>query len=132
MVKIFIAIALLGISSVCFAVTDIQEFKNDKQRSLFIQLTNELRCPKCQNQNLADSNSQISIIMRDVVADELREGSSADDIKALMVGRYGEFVLYRPPVNAKTRLLWWTPKIMLGIALCVFIMVVLKRSRIEK
>ena len=111
------------------AQEDIYQFDTKNQRESYITLSTELRCPKCQNQNLADSNAGASKIMRDVIAEELLAGKTEHEIKTMMVDRYGEFVLYKPPVKLETLLLWWAPVIFLGLVLLVFILVVKKRSK---
>lgn len=111
------------------AVVEIYEFDSEHQRLSYQKLTEELRCPKCQNQNLADSNSEISDIMRDVIYEQLQAGASEDEIKQVMVDRYGEFVLYAPPIEVKTMILWGLPIVLLGAALLAFVVVVGKRGK---
>ena len=113
------------------AAIDVHEFDSEYKNDQFQVLVQELRCPKCQNQNLADSNSQISIDLRDQVARLVSEGRSDKEIKAYMVERYGEFVLYRPPVENSTLALWLGPAVMFGIALLVFGFVVRGRASVS-
>ena len=115
-----------------FAAFDVLEFANDGERARYHALIAELRCPKCQNQNLADSNSQIAIDLRNEVYRMLTEGKSDDEIKSFLVDRYGDFVLYRPPVQSNTLFLWWAPAIMLGLGVLVFGFIVVQRSRVAK
>ena len=110
---------------------DLYSLQSAEQRSAFIQLTEELRCPKCQNQNLADSDSQIAETMRTVIAEQLHNGASSAEIKDLMVGRYGKFVLYKPPVSRETALLWWGPIVLFAVAGFAFFMIVLRRKTTE-
>ena len=117
-------------AAVCQAEdAEIQSFANEEQRQLFYTLVEELRCPKCQNQNLAGSNSQIAIDLRNQVARLVRENQSEEQIKEYMVNRYGEFVLYEPPLNEGTWLLWFGPLIMAVIGVLIFIMSVLARKK---
>jgi cytochrome c-type biogenesis protein CcmH len=111
------------------AQEDIYRFSSEKNRASFEKLTQELRCPKCLNQNLAGSESEISKIMRDVIAEEIEAGQSEIAIKQMMVDRYSEFVLYDPPVKKETMLLWAMPIVMIGIGLIAFIMILSKRRR---
>lgn len=109
--------------------TEIQNFQNEGQRQLYYQLVEELRCPKCQNQNLAGSNSQISIDLRNQVARLVRENQNEEQIKQYMVNRYGEFVLYEPPLNKGTLLLWFGPVAMALLGGLVFVVSVMARKK---
>ena len=118
---------------VCFSLfansEDLVEFDKEEDRSRYQNLIFELRCPKCQNQNLADSNSQISIDLRAEVVRLIKEGKTDDEIKRFMVSRYGDFVLYEPPVQKNTLILWWAPVVMVCVGLGVFFVIVVRRSR---
>jgi cytochrome c-type biogenesis protein CcmH len=86
-----------------------------------ITLSNELRCLVCQNQTIADSNAELAVDLRNQVRKQLTEGKSDREILDYMVERYGEFVLYRPPFNYKTILLWAGPFLLLLIAMFILI-----------
>jgi len=88
-------------------------FDTPQQEERFNALTLELRCTVCQNQNLADSDATLAHDLRRKVYDMLMSGKTNDEIKQYMVERYGDFVLYRPPVQSNTYLLWLAPLIML-------------------
>lgn len=120
--RIYLASLLLIVSVLVSAQGSIEyyEFDNDEQRLKYRSLTEQLRCPKCQNQNLADSNSEISSSMRAVIAEKLRAGESEEQIKQYMVDRYSEFVLYKPPVDSATMPLWIAPFLILAIAAFAF------------
>lgn len=90
-------------------------------------LSSELRCLVCQNQTIADSNAPLAVDLRNQVREKLAEGMSEGDIIDFMVARYGEFVLYRPPVKAATLLLWFGPPLLLLIALWLFARTVRRR-----
>ncbi|MGQ0653926.1 MAG: cytochrome c-type biogenesis protein [Betaproteobacteria bacterium] len=77
-------------------------------------LAAELRCLVCQNQSLADSNAPLAVDLRTQVREQLAAGKSESEVKAWLVERYGDFVLYRPPFNAGTALLWGGPFLLLG------------------
>ena len=124
---IFILFALAA--STALAQNEIYDFDTENQRNSYAKLSVELRCPKCQNQNLADSNSDISEAMRDVIAEELISGKTESEIKQMMVDRYGEFVLYKPPVNMQTLVLWWAPVIFLLIVFVILLTVVARRRK---
>ena len=76
-------------------------------------LAQELRCLVCQNQTLADSNAPLAVDLRNQIREQLAAGKSERDVKDYMVARYGDFVLYRPPFNAATALLWAGPFLLL-------------------
>jgi cytochrome c-type biogenesis protein CcmH len=86
-----------------------------------ITLSNELRCLVCQNQTIADSNAELAVDLRNQVRKQLSEGKSDREILDYMVQRYGEFVLYRPPLSYKTILLWAGPFALLLIAMFILI-----------
>ena len=88
-------------------------FHDAAEEARFHALASELRCVMCQNQSLADSNAQIAFDLRREVLDLMREGRSDAQIKDFLVERYGEFVLYRPRVEATTCLLWLGPGLLL-------------------
>ena len=130
--KLFILILTLALSVSVFAQrAPVQEplvFESMLQEDRFNQLTLELRCLVCQNQNLADSDAQLAHDLRAEVHEMLLAGKSDDEIKQFMVERYGDFVLYRPPVQKNTYLLWLAPLALLLIGGVVLRSSVKKRS----
>ena len=80
-----------------------------------MDLANELRCLVCQNQTLADSHAPLAVDLRNQIREQLSRGASERDVIDFMVGRYGDFVLYRPPLKASTLLLWFGPFVLLAI-----------------
>jgi cytochrome c-type biogenesis protein CcmH len=90
-------------------------------------LSAELRCLVCQNQTIADSNAPLAVDLRNQVREKLASGMSEGDIIDFMVARYGDFVLYRPPVKAATVLLWFGPPLLLLVGLWLFARTVLRR-----
>lgn len=100
---------LLAFSSVAMATTDVMPFRDEAQEQQFRQLTAELRCPKCQNNSIADSNSMIATDMRQKVYELMQEGKNKQEIVDYMVARYGNFVTYDPPLTPLTVLLWLLP-----------------------
>lgn len=94
-----------------------------------ITLSNELRCLVCQNQTIADSNAELAVDLRNQVRKQLSEGKSDREILDYMVQRYGEFVLYRPPFNYKTILLWAGPFLLLLIAMFMLIQQIRSRHK---
>jgi len=83
-------------------------------------LAAELRCLVCQNQSLADSNAELAVDLRRQIREQLERGASERDVIGFMVQRYGDFVLYRPPLKASTLLLWCGPFLLLGLGLFLF------------
>lgn len=105
------------------AAIDVYQFNNEADRERFYNLTTELRCPKCQNQNIADSNAPIAQDLRTKIHTMLGEKKTDQEIVDYMIARYGDFVLYQPRVNTRTYILWFGPIILLltGVAVVVFI-----------
>ena len=91
------------------ASTEVVEFSDPQLRKRYYQLVQEVRCPKCQNQNFADSNAPISKDMKAQIYSMLEAQNTDDEIKAYLVSRYSEFILYRPEVNSGTWFLWFAP-----------------------
>ncbi|WP_447758241.1 cytochrome c-type biogenesis protein [Pseudomonas moraviensis] len=122
--KRFLAAVLLGLSlaGVAQAAIDTYEFANEGDRERFRELTKELRCPKCQNQDIADSNAPIAADLRKEIFRMLGEGKDNQQIIDFMVDRYGDFVRYQPALSAKTALLWFGPA---GLLLGGFVVIVL-------
>ena len=107
------ALFALCFSALVFAGAEVVEFSDESLRSRYQDLVEELRCPKCQNQNLADSNSPISKDLRREIQRMLEEKMSDREIKDYLKSRYSEFILYRPEVNKNTWLLWCSPVLVL-------------------
>lgn len=103
------------LSGQLLASSAIVEFSDESLRVRYQQLIQELRCPKCQNQNLADSNAPISQDLRAQVQSLLEEGMSDRQIKDYLKARYSDFILYRPEVNKTTWLLWAAPVLFMFI-----------------
>lgn len=101
------------------AVIETYEFSRPELEVRYKALSQELRCPKCQNQNIADSNAPISRDLRAIVHEQLEAGASDEEIIVYLVDRYGEFVRYRPGVDNNTFWLWSAPLILLLMALTV-------------
>ena len=94
-------------------------------------LSSELRCLVCQNQTLADSQAPLAIDLRNQVREQLKSGKSERDVVEFLVARYGDFVLYRPPLKASTLLLWGGPFLLLGIGLILLVVRVRRRRAPE-
>lgn len=103
------------------------EFQDEVTQKRYNSLVKELRCPKCQNQNLADSNSSIAKDLRQEVYEMLHHNKSDSEIVNFMVERYGDFVLYRPRVSSLTYILWFGPALLLLIGAAVVVLVLRKK-----
>ncbi len=113
------------------AAIDPYGFRDDAERARFQALTRELRCPKCQNQDLADSNAPIAGDLRREIQRLMAAGRSDEEIIAHLEQRYGEFIRYRPPFEGRTLLLWLLP----GLALLAgagLLLVLTRRRRPEQ
>ncbi|MBO4969101.1 MAG: cytochrome c-type biogenesis protein CcmH [Pseudomonas sp.] len=122
----------LTLTGVAHAAIDTYEFANDAERDRFRELTKELRCPKCQNQDIADSNAHIATDLRREIYRMLGEGKDNQQILDFMVARYGDFVLYKPALTRKTAVLWFGPLALLVGGLVVIGVIVGRRRRTEQ
>ncbi|MBQ0721173.1 MAG: cytochrome c-type biogenesis protein CcmH [Gammaproteobacteria bacterium] len=120
---------LLVLCFPAWGVIEVDRLSTPELSERYQQLVAEYRCPKCQNQNLAESNSPISIDLRTEIRRLLEEGASDTQISDYLVARYGEFVLYRPRVQASTYLLWLTPAVLLVLGLLVVVFIVQRQKR---
>jgi len=112
---------LFSFSLALQAKVESREFANEQMEEDYNTLVAELRCLVCQNQNLADSNAELAQDMRAKVYSMLNQGKSKTEIADFMVARYGDFVLYRPPVKSSTFMLWFGPFIFLLIGAVIAI-----------
>jgi cytochrome c-type biogenesis protein CcmH len=120
--------ALLSWWSPGVAAVEIHDFASAAEQERYRVLIDELRCPQCQNQNLAASDAPIAADLRTEVLRLLREGKSDTEIIDFLVGRYGDFVLYRPRWQPATYLLWLGPGGLL-IAAGLTVVLVVRRQR---
>ena len=98
-----------------YAQVDTFEFDNDEQQGRFRQLSNELRCPMCQNTNLSGSTGGVAEDLRREIHRMILEGMSNEEIEQFMFERYGDFIFYRPRLRVETILLWFGPLLFLII-----------------
>lgn len=99
------------------AADPLVAFASDEQSVLFESLTQELRCMKCQNQTIADSQAGLASDLRREIREQIEAGRNGDEIKQYMVERYGDFILYRPRFTFKTFFLWFGPALMFLLGL---------------
>ncbi len=103
------------------------DFDSELQRQRFRSLAEELRCTVCQNQSLADSDAPLARDLRGELLRMLKDNRSDQEIRSFMVERYGNYVLYRPPLAGHTLLLWGGPVVLLLIGLAAAVIVIRKR-----
>jgi len=104
-------------------------FTDAKKEARYKNLIGQLRCLVCQNQSIADSNAELAQDLRKEVYNMIMAGKSDQEAIDFLVARYGNFILYRPPLNAQTFLLWFLPGILVILALIFVIGIIKKRSR---
>ncbi len=119
--RLLMALLLTGASMAAVADIDAYPFDSLAQEQRFRTLVEEFRCPKCQNQNLADSNAPLAKDLRQIIYSKVKANESDEAIASFLQERYGDFVLYRPPVKSSTLLLWFGPVLALLIAVTVLI-----------
>lgn len=130
MIRILAIICLLlGYMGYIQAAIETYQFEKQQQEQQYQKLINELRCLVCQNQNLADSNADLAKDLRHQVFEMINQGKSDKEIVDYMVQRYGEFVLYKPPLHAGTLLLWLGPFIFLLLAITIAILFAKRQQR---
>jgi cytochrome c-type biogenesis protein CcmH len=122
-----VALYLLSVS-VSHAVIETYQFSSTELEQRYKSLSAELRCPKCQNQNIADSDAPIAQDLRKLLYKQLESGANDEEILEFMVSRYGEFVRYKPRFGGPTLILWLMPGILILGAL-VILLVVLKGNK---
>ncbi len=128
--RVIVLLLALTMPGIAWAAIEAYEFDTQQQEEDFKDLTFELRCLVCQNQNIADSNAELAQDLRSEIHKMLRGGADKNEVVDFMVERYGDFVLYRPPVNTSTALLWYGPFI-IGI-IGIFLLIRFIRSRAVK
>jgi cytochrome c-type biogenesis protein CcmH len=125
-----VAILVLLPSLVFASAIEPLPFANELEERRFRHLAEELRCTVCQNQSLADSDAPLAQDLRRELFMLIRDGRSDFEIREFMVSRYGEFVLYRPPLAAHTILLWAGPIVLLLGSLIGVVLVIRRRRQI--
>ena len=106
-------------------------FADDALDARLKSLETQLRCLVCQNQTLAESEAPLAADLRNEVRELAQSGKSDDDIRAYLVARYGDFVLYKPPVKPVTYLLWFGPFLLLAAGLVVWLLVLRQRGKMK-
>jgi cytochrome c-type biogenesis protein CcmH len=128
-VVVLLLLALAGGPGMALAKVEVLKFDTPEQEATYDKLVTELRCLVCQNQNLADSNAELAVDMRRKTYEMVMQDKSVAEISDFMVDRYGEFVLYRPPLNSNTVLLWVGPFVILALGIFLLLRTIQKRRR---
>jgi cytochrome c-type biogenesis protein CcmH len=135
MKHIFILLAGLTIGfvtpDVAFAQNNTTPLVSDNPalEKRVLEVSNELRCLVCQNQTIADSNADLALDLKNQVRQQLSEGRSKQEILKYMTERYGDFVLYKPPFNAATLMLWLGPFLLMLLGLIVLVRQIKQRKQ---
>jgi cytochrome c-type biogenesis protein CcmH len=119
---------LLG-APVAFAIDNNPPLPDPKLQQRYLDLTHELRCMQCQNESLADSPVGLASDLRRDVREQILAGATDQQIRDLMVSRYGEFILFRPRLNARTAWLWFAPGVLMIVGLLIGVRVLRDRQR---
>jgi cytochrome c-type biogenesis protein CcmH len=112
-----------------FAIDAGRAFDDPAEQERYERLIQDLRCLVCQNQSIADSNATLASDLRREVRDLIEAGQSDEQIRSFMTERYGDFVLYRPPVRPRTWLLWSAPAMLLLGGIGIAVLVISRRAR---
>ncbi|HVL01431.1 MAG TPA: cytochrome c-type biogenesis protein [Dongiaceae bacterium] len=121
---------MLLLVGTAWATIDAYEFKSPEDEQRFRVLVEELRCPKCQNQNISDSNAGLAKDIKDRAYRLINEGKSNSEITAYMVERFGDFITYRPPVRPVTWFLWFGPFVLAVLAGLIILTRKLRQPRV--
>ncbi len=117
MIVRYFILLLLFITPAYGESIDVMSFANQQQEQRYRALIDEIRCPVCQGQSIGGSNAGLAKDLRVKVRDLILEQKTNDDIRSFMTDRYGDFVVFKPPVNKNTYLLWFAPFVFLGLAI---------------
>ena len=121
------ALLLLLIQGAFAESIDIKDFENFSQESRYLDLIDNIRCPICQGQSIGGSNSDLAKDLREQVRQMILNDKSDNDIHLFLTERYGDFVIFKPPINLKTYLLWFTPLIFLVLCFIYLIRIISKK-----
>lgn len=129
MIKIILFIFLCITACISLAAEDYYHFSTPVQAERFSSLTSQLRCLVCQNETIAESNSALANDLREVVYQKIKTGESDPEIITYLTHRYGNYILYRPPFNLSTLMLWLAPCLILIISLIYFVFFIKKHKQ---
>jgi len=129
MAKFFLTLCLLATALTGHAREAPLAAQDPALEARMVQIASELRCLVCQNQTIADSHAALAVDLRNQVLEQLKQGRTDSQIIDYMTARYGDFVLYRPPLKAVTYVLWFGPGVLLLASLAILFVVLRRRSR---
>ena len=121
------ALLLLLIQGAFSESIEVKDFENSSQESRYLDLIDNIRCPVCQGQSIGGSNSGLAKDLREQVRKMILNDKSDNDIHLFLTERYGDFVIFKPPINLKTYLLWFTPLIFLVLCFIYLIRIISKK-----
>jgi cytochrome c-type biogenesis protein CcmH len=130
LLKAIVALVVALLAATAPAKEALPEAADPALEARMTRITAELRCLVCQNQTIADSNAGLAVDLRRETREMLRQGKSDAEIIAYMTDRYGDFVLYRPPLKSTTALLWFGPAAMLALGATVLVLVLRRRTKL--
>lgn len=119
----------LFLSPWLIGAVDPVQFESELLKERYEEVTQTLRCPKCQNQSIAGSDAPIAKDMRKKVEEQVQAGMTNEEIEQFMIQRYGDFVTYKPPLRARTYVLWFGPPIFLILVGWWFWMALFRKKR---
>ena len=125
--KLVVLLTSLLLSVSAQAAIDAYKFDDPNKEKIYHELTDELRCLVCQNQNIAGSNAELAVDMRRKTYEMVSAGQSKQQVADYMADRYGDFVLYKPPFKASTAVLWIGPFIILAVSIWLMLRVIRNR-----
>ena len=126
-IAVLLVATLLTVAPLAHAADAVPTENDPVAQSRAVRLTEQLRCLVCQNQSIAESNAELAVDLRRQVREQVAAGKSDQEIADYMVARYGDFVLYRPPVRGTTLLLWAGPALLLVLG--AFLLLRILRQR---
>ena len=121
----------VGLLQNAIAAIDVYDFQDPAKEQQFRHLTEELRCPKCQNQNIADSSAPLAQDLRQKIYEMMQQDRNDQEIKDYLVQRYGDFITYRPPLKPITWLLWFGPFVLMIAIAFILRWWIRKRNRAD-
>ncbi len=126
LLSLLFLVCSLGVQA---GVVEPRGFDDPAYEARYKRLIAELRCLVCQNQNLADSNAELAKDLRSETHSMIKAGKTDEEIVTFMVNRYGDFVLYRPPVKSTTFLLWFGPLMLAALGAIILLIQIRRRAR---
>jgi len=127
MKHLLLAFVLIGFAVPAFSIDEGQSFEDPDMQARYERIISEVRCLVCQNQTIRDSNVFLAADLRREIRRLLTEGKTDTEIADFLVSRYGEFVLYRPPMSGKTLILWLAPLLLIGLGFVIVFRVIRDR-----